>query len=184
MKISRTAQRFGSVFIAIAALITLSGFADAATSKPAAMSKAEYQALALRSEALNEHYRLGRWKGVPAGMSASEYQALMIRSEALNKKYSLGTSGAAARPDDRADRFTPGASPEPAVITSRTDGRTVPDAVDARNAVTPVVIQADNSGTASFDWLAALIGGLTVGGLALATGGLLVLRHHGPTLAR
>ena len=45
----------------------------------------------------------------------------------------------ASRPDDRGDRFTPGASSEPAVGTGRPDGRTVPDAVDARNAVTPVV---------------------------------------------
>ena len=87
----------------------------------------------------------------------------------------------ATRPDDRGDRFTPGASPAPMVVTGRPDGRHVPDAVDARNAVTPVVIRMDESGTTSFDWLAALIGGLTVGGLALATGGLLVLRHHGPT---
>ena len=90
----------------------------------------------------------------------------------------------ASRPDDRGDRFTPGASSEPAVVTGRPDGRTVPDAVDARNAVTPVVIREDGSGTTSFDWLAALIGGLAVGGLALATGGLLVLRHRGPTPAR
>jgi hypothetical protein len=77
-----------------------------------------------------------------------------------------------SRPDDRGDRFT------------RPDGRTVPDAVDARNAVTPVVIRVDGSGATPFDWLAALIGGLAVGGLALATGGLLVLRRHGPTPAR
>jgi hypothetical protein len=66
-----------------------------------------------------------------------------------------------ARPDDRGDRFTPGASSEPAVV-----------------------ISANGGGTTSFDWLAALIGGLTVGGLALATGGLLVLRHRAPTPAR
>jgi hypothetical protein len=88
----------------------------------------------------------------------------------------------ASRPDDRGDRFTPGASSENAVITGRPDGRTVPDAVDARNTVTPVVIY--ESGTTSFDWLAALIGGLTVGGLALAMGALLVLRHREPTPAR
>jgi hypothetical protein len=89
----------------------------------------------------------------------------------------------ASRPDDRADRFTPGASSEPAVVTGRPDGRTVPDSVDARNAGTPVVIRIDNGGTTSFDWLAALIGGLAVGGLVLVTGGLIVLRHHGPTPA-
>ena len=83
-----------------------------------------------------------------------------------------------------ADRFTPGASPEPVETTARPDGRTVPDAVDARNSVTPAIIREGESGTTSFDWVAALIGGLTVGGLALATGGLLVLRHHGPTPAR
>ena len=88
------------------------------------------------------------------------------------------------RPDDRGDRFTPGASSGPAVFTGRPDGRTAPDAVDARNTVTPVVISAGGSGTTSFDWLAALIGGLTVAGLALATGGLFVLRHHRPTPAR
>ena len=88
-----------------------------------------------------------------------------------------------SRPDDRGDRFTPGAATEPAVVTVRPDGRTVPDAVDARNAGTPVVVRVDE-GRSSFDWLAALIGGLTVGGLALATGGLLVFRHRGPTPAR
>ena len=79
----------------------------------------------------------------------------------------------ATRPDDRDDRFI------------RPDGRLVPDAVDARrNAVTPVVIRVDDGATASFDWFAALIGGLVVAGVALTMGGLLIVRQHGPTLAR
>ncbi|MDQ2910846.1 MAG: hypothetical protein M3R39_07515 [Actinomycetota bacterium] len=90
MKISSTAHRIAAVLAAIAALTVVSGVAQAATSKPAGMSKAEYRALVLRSEALNQKYRLGEWKGVPQGMTPAEYRALMTRSEALNKKYGLG----------------------------------------------------------------------------------------------
>ena len=54
------------------------------------MSKAEYRALVIRSEALNQKYHLGRWQGVPQGMTPSEYRALVIRGEALNKQYGLG----------------------------------------------------------------------------------------------
>jgi hypothetical protein len=87
------------------------------------------------------------------------------------------------RPDDRADRFTPGASSATSVVTGRPDGRLVPDSVDARNAVVPAVIRTDENGTISFDWLAELIV-LTVGGVALVMGGLLVFRHRGPAAAR
>lgn len=90
MKISTTAQRIAAVIVAITALAALSGVAQAATSKPNGMSKAEYRALTLRSEGLNEKYRLGQWKGVPQSMTPAEYRALMIRSEALNKQYGLG----------------------------------------------------------------------------------------------
>ena len=87
------------------------------------------------------------------------------------------------RPDDRSDRFTPGASSATPVVTGRPDGRSVPDSVDARNAVTPVVIRTDVNRTTSFDWLAALIGALAVAGVALAAGGLLIIRQHNPTPA-
>jgi hypothetical protein len=90
----------------------------------------------------------------------------------------------ATRPDDRADRFTPGSSTEPTVVTGRADGRTLPDAVDARTANPPVVIRMNASDTTSFDLLAALIGALTVAGVALAAGGLLIVRHHSPKPAR
>ena len=96
MKFSSTAHRIAVVVAGIAVLAALSGVAQGATStsKPAAMSKAEYRALMLRSEALNQKYRLGTWKGVPAGMTAPQYRALEIRSEALNKLYGLGSSNA------------------------------------------------------------------------------------------
>ena len=89
MKISTTAQRIAAIVVAIAAL-AVAGVAQAATSRPAAMSKAEYRALVIRSEALNQKYHLGQWKGVPQGMTPSEYRALVIRGEALNKQYGLG----------------------------------------------------------------------------------------------
>jgi hypothetical protein len=89
MKSSKT-HRIAAVLAAIVALAAVTGVAQAATSKPVGMSKAEYRALVLRSEALNEKYRLGNWKGVPQGMTPAEYRALMIRSEALNKQYGLG----------------------------------------------------------------------------------------------
>ena len=54
------------------------------------MSQAEYRALIIRSNALNEKYRLGEWKNVPLGMTPAEYRALVIRGEALNKQYGLG----------------------------------------------------------------------------------------------
>ena len=60
------------------------------------MSQAEYQALMLRSEALNQKYGLGPQSAVPQGMTAAEYRALMLRSETLNQEYGLGTQKAAA----------------------------------------------------------------------------------------
>jgi len=60
------------------------------------MSKAEYRALMLRSEALNQKYGLGKQRAVPQGTSAAESRALMLRSEALNQKYGLGKQKAAA----------------------------------------------------------------------------------------
>jgi hypothetical protein len=94
--ISSTTYRIAAVLAAIVAMAVVTGAAQAVNSKPAGMSKAEYRALMIRSEALNQKYHLGSWKGVPEGMTPAEYRALMIRSEALNRKYGLGRSSAAA----------------------------------------------------------------------------------------
>jgi hypothetical protein len=91
MKSSKT-HRIATVLAAIVALAAVTSVAQAATSKPAGMSKAEYRALVIRSDALNQKYGLGEWKGVPQGMTPAEYRALMLRSEALNQRYHLGTS--------------------------------------------------------------------------------------------
>ncbi len=81
-----TSKQIGRIVVlvtAIGTLLLLAGPASA-SSKPAGMTKAEYRALMLRSQALNEKY------GVARGMTKPEYRALMLRSEALNKKYHLG----------------------------------------------------------------------------------------------
>ena len=82
-----------SLIIALVAF-AVSVIAPAAQADPTlgeriiAQEKAEYRALGLRSEALNQKYGLG--PAVPQGMTAAEYRALRLRSEALNQKYGLG----------------------------------------------------------------------------------------------
>ena len=94
-------HRIAVLLSAIGALVILAGAAQAATSKPAGMSKAEYRALMLRSQALNDKYGLGKPIGKPAAMSQAEYRALMLRSQALNDKYGLGGSARVAAPSSQ-----------------------------------------------------------------------------------
>jgi len=90
VNITRQIRR-SAVSLAIAgALLVLIGSAQAASTKPG-LSKAEYRALLLRSQALNHEYGLGS-SAKPAGMSAAEYRVLKVRSEALNRQYGLGGS--------------------------------------------------------------------------------------------
>jgi hypothetical protein len=88
--------RVAALLTAITALAFFAGSVQAASSRPAGMTKAEYRALMLRSEALNQKYRLGSQRAVPQGMTAAEYRALMLRSEALNKRYGLDKQKPAA----------------------------------------------------------------------------------------
>jgi len=96
VNIARTIGRIAAVLATVSALTALAGVAQAGTSKPPSMSKAEYRALMLRSEALNQKYGLGPQRAVPQGMTAAEYRALMLRSEALDQKYGLGKQKGAA----------------------------------------------------------------------------------------
>ncbi|HYY63482.1 MAG TPA: hypothetical protein VE688_02630, partial [Gaiellaceae bacterium] len=84
-------HRVAALLTAVAALAFFAGSVQAANSRPAGMTKAEYRALMLRSEALNKQYHLGAYSRLPQSMTAAEYRALMLRSEALNKKYHLGS---------------------------------------------------------------------------------------------
>jgi hypothetical protein len=97
VNIASTIGRIAAVLATVGALTVLVGVAQAGTSRPPGMSKAEYRALMLRSEALNQKYGLGR-QAAPQGMAAAKYRALMLRGEALNQKYGLGTHKAATPP--------------------------------------------------------------------------------------
>ena len=96
MNIASTIGRTAAVLAAVSALAALAGVAQAGSSRPQSMSKAEYRALMLRSEALNQKYGLGPQRAVPQAMTAAESRALMLRSEALNQRYGLGKQRAAA----------------------------------------------------------------------------------------
>jgi hypothetical protein len=80
-----TSKHITGILVLVTAIgaLLLAGPA-AASSKPASMTKAEYRALMLRSQALNEKY------GGGLGMTKAEYRALVLRSTALNRKYHLG----------------------------------------------------------------------------------------------
>ena len=95
MNIGSTIGRIAAVLATMSALAALAGAAQAGTSRPQSMSKAEYRALMLRGEALNQKYGLGPQRAVPKGMTAAEYRAQMHRGEALNQKYGLGMQKAA-----------------------------------------------------------------------------------------
>jgi hypothetical protein len=81
-------RRFSVVIVAVVALALAVG-ATAGNTRPAGMSKAEYRALMLRSQALDHKYGLDSTSFKPAGMSAAEYRALMLRSRALDRIYGL-----------------------------------------------------------------------------------------------
>jgi hypothetical protein len=96
VNIASTIGRIAAVLATVSTLTALAGVAQAGTSRPPSMSKAEYRALMLRSEALNQKYGLGPQRAVPQGMTAAAYRALMLRGEALNQKYGLGEQKAPA----------------------------------------------------------------------------------------
>jgi hypothetical protein len=83
-------HRVAALLTAVAALAFFAGSVQAANSRPAGMTKAEYRALMLRSEALNRQYGLGSGTYKPAAMGWQEYRALVLRSKPLNAKYGLG----------------------------------------------------------------------------------------------
>ena len=97
-------HRVAALLTAVAALAFFAGSVQAANSRPAGMTKAEYRALMIRGGALNKLYGNAVTRLSPqqfkelyeAGanrMAPQEFAALVARSEALNRRYGLGRTG-------------------------------------------------------------------------------------------
>ena len=82
-------HRVAALLTAAATLAFFAASVQAANSRPAGMTKTEYRALVLRSEALNAKYGLGSETSKPAAIGWQD--ALALRSKALNAKYGLGS---------------------------------------------------------------------------------------------
>jgi hypothetical protein len=146
--ISSSTHRIAVVLAALVALVAVTSIAQAGNSKPAGMTRAEYRALILRSEGLNQKYHLGQWKNVPQGMTSAEYAALMARSEGLNKVYGVG------------QRTGP-------IVSEKTAG-----------LIQPEPAQTVVASTDGFDWSDAGIGAAGAFGLVLLAGGLVAGSRH------
>jgi hypothetical protein len=150
MKASRTTSRIAIVIVTLAAFVAFASSAQAASARPAAMTKAEYRALMLRSEALNERYgnavtRLSPleftalWQAGADRLEPQELVAAVTRGEALNEAYRRWKAQAAQRS----------------------------------------VVSESSAAAAGFDWSEAGIGAAAMLGLVLLTGGSIVAVRHG-----
>jgi hypothetical protein len=160
VNIPSTIGRIAAVLATVSALTALAGVAQAGTSRPPSMSKAEYRSLMLRSEALNQKYGLGPQRAMPQGMTAAEYRALRIRGQELNRLYGPAES-----------LMTPEAL---RALTLRGEALNKTYGLDKQKAAA-VTSQPTNS-TRGFAWGAFGIGAAVVFGLALLAGGFFVRR--------
>jgi len=160
-----------AIGLALALLALVVPVAQAGTSRPPSISKAEYRALMLRGEALNQKYGLGAQRAVPQGMTAAEYRALMLRGEALNKRYGLDKQKAAAVTSQPTKA---GGSPQRSNPSLRNDiahfendaGVSAPASSVRPTSPAPVVVSVERG----FDWASAGVGAAAGFGLLLALG--------------
>jgi hypothetical protein len=136
---------------------------------PTGPTKAEYRALMLRSDGLNQKYQLGQYA---TGMTKAEYRALILRSEGMNQKYGayryskpslvsdqLGEIGAWAVPSTQQKNTTP-------LVSEKLAG------LDLQPAAT-------STSDGEFDWNDAGIGAaLAFGFVVLGVGSLLTVRSQ------
>jgi len=149
MKASGTTSRIAIVIGTLTAVVAFASSAQAASAKPAALTKAEYQALMTRSESLNEQYgnavtRLSPlefaaiWLAGGDRLEPQELVAAVTRGEAINDAYRRWKAATAQR------------------------------------AVVSAPMPAENG----FGWGDAGIGAAAMLGLVLLTGGLLAAARH------
>jgi hypothetical protein len=169
MKISSTAHRIAVVLAGIAVLAALGGVAQGATStsRSAGMSKAEYRAMMIRGEALNQKYRIGAWKGVPAGMTPAQYRAMKIRGEALDQKYGLG-----------AWKGVPAGMTPPQYRAMKILGEALNKKYGLGRGSTPAAAAASTAMSHGFAWGAFGIGAVAMLGLALLAAGVIGGRRY------
>jgi hypothetical protein len=168
---ARTIGRIAAVLTTVSALTALAGVAQAGTSRPPSMSKAEYRSLMLRSEALDQEYGLGPQRAVPQGLTAAGYRALLLRSKALDQEYGLGPQRAVPQGLTAA---------EYPALTLRSEALNKRYGLDKQKAAA-VTSQTTNA-TRGFAWGAFGIGAAVMFGLALLAGGFFVRRRLLATL--
>jgi hypothetical protein len=137
------------------------GSPSAYVQAPAAgMSKAEYRALLIRGEALNQKYGLAS----STGISRAEYRALKIRGEALNQKYGLGSSTTPEVTDGWTNSISPSTTFQPDILGGN----------GGVSTATPTATGGD-----SFAWGPVGIGAATlVGVMLLALASLAITRRR------
>jgi hypothetical protein len=121
MKTSRTAARIATALGTICAFVVLVAPAQASSSRPGAMSTADYRALMTRSEALNARYgnavtRLSPqqfkslWEAGGDRLEPQELVALVSRSAAINHRYRVAAPTGSAQPTSVVDGGSPAGS--------------------------------------------------------------------------
>jgi hypothetical protein len=150
------------------------GVVGTAVAKPTGMTPAEYKALILRSEGMNEKYGVkplpavaleqGLNQRFPAGtsiqhesgMTPAEYHALMVRSEGLNRMYGVGTNSLTLERGSN-ERFA-GDNPTKSELVASTPSE-------------------PSDGFAWDD--AGIAAGVLLAAMGVATAGIVGVRHHG-----
>ncbi|MET0564750.1 MAG: hypothetical protein ABW114_15080 [Gaiellaceae bacterium] len=164
-----------------------------AWAQPTGPTKAEYRALMLRSDGLNQKYELGQYA---TGLTKAEYRALMLRSEGMNQKYGayryskpplvsdqLGEIGAWAVPSTQQKNTTPLVSDQLGEIGAwavpSTQQKNTTPLVSEKLAGLDLQPAATSTSGGGFDWNDAGIGAaLAFGFVVLGVGSLLTVRSQ------